>query len=199
MKQRVAVAISGGGRSLKNLLAQQSKYAYEIAGVLSSSPGCRGNSIAEEARLPLLVADFSDPATEGLVIRFLKEQACTWVALAGFIKKFPVLPDWRGRVVNIHPALLPAFGGKGMYGMRVHEAVLASGAQESGATLHFVNEHYDQGTVIAQAKVSTLGIARAQELADRVFAAECALFPRVMDSLVKGKLPLKSGVKIYEF
>lgn len=201
MKARIAVAVSGGGRSLLNLLSCEDHHQFVVVGVIASNPKCGAIAIAENAGLPVFIRDFSSLNAN------LEEDLCSWmgalnvsfVALAGFLKRFPSLEGWERKIVNIHPALLPNFGGRGMYGEHVHVAVIKSGAKFSGASIHFVNERYDEGDIIAQAKVAINPEWTAQELAANVFSAECKLYPEVLDELVAGTLPLKHGVKIYEF
>lgn len=187
---RIAVAVSGAGRSLRNLLDHQEGYA--VAGVISSSSKAGANEIAAEAGLPLFLGDFRQDLSEDLRT-WLRAERIDWIALAGFLKPFPSLPEFTGHIVNIHPALLPQHGGKGMYGMHVHRAVIAAGDAFSGATVHFVNESYDEGQIIAQAKVSTAATRSAEELAQKVFEAECSLYPRVLQGLCQGRLPLQQG------
>jgi folate-dependent phosphoribosylglycinamide formyltransferase PurN len=107
----------------------------------------------------------------------------------GFLQLLPIPDDFRGRVMNIHPALLPAYGGKGMYGRRVHEAVLASGAAESGATVHFVDDEYDHGAIIAQERVPVVPGDTTDSLATRVLAAEHRLYPRTLHNLALAPHP----------
>ncbi|SMF69565.1 formyltransferase family protein [Pseudobacteriovorax antillogorgiicola] len=188
----VAVAISGGGRTLKNLLEQQHSRAYEVAAVISSSTLCAGNQIAIDHKLPLLVCDFSAKGQEQAQTQvgdFLNEHHIAWIALAGFLKPFPVLQAFERRIINIHPALLPRYGGKGMYGMNVHRAVLDAGDSISGATIHYVTEKYDEGQIISQATVDVSDAQDAEGIAKQVFAAECRLYPYTLDLLVKGETP----------
>jgi folate-dependent phosphoribosylglycinamide formyltransferase PurN len=128
------------------------------------------------------------------------------VALAGYLRLIPaeVVRAFAGRMVNVHPALLPAFGGPGMYGQRVHDAVLASGARLSGPTVHFVTEHYDEGAIIAQWPVPVHAADSAQSLAARVLAAEHRLYPWCIAALAAGDISLGAdgrahGVALYEF
>lgn len=189
MNNRVAVAISGAGRSLKNLIQQQFSYKYEIAAVISSSPKAVGNSIAQDFDLPLLVGDFKTPiSTEenDKLAAFLKEQNISWICLAGFLKPFPILRQYKSKIINIHPSLLPKFSGHGMYGMKVHRAVLDAQESHTGASIHFVNEKYDDGRMISQIKVDIRGISDAEKIAQKVFDAECELYPRTLDQLIKG-------------
>ncbi len=200
---RVVVAISGGGRSLANLLAAQKQgAAFQIVGVVSSSPMCAGLKIAYDHSLPIFIGDFSDSATQKKthdLYPWLKNHAADWLALAGFLKKLPLAPGWEKKIINIHPALLPKFGGRGMYGARVHEAVIAASESESGASIHYVDAEYDRGPLIAQAKVKVADGETPMTLAAKVFKAECELYPRVLNDLILGHLPLKGGaVKVYD-
>jgi folate-dependent phosphoribosylglycinamide formyltransferase PurN len=193
----VAVAVSGGGRSLRNFLERQRPgQGYEIAAVIASRPDCKGVEIARAAGLPVFIETFTAARLAEIGTRlyaWLDELQISWIALAGFLKMFPLDPRWDGKIVNIHPALLPRFGGHGMYGDRVHAAVVASGAATSGATIHYVNDKYDEGRIIAQIEVPVRPGDDAHALADRVFAAECELYPAVLDALIAGTLPHRDG------
>ena len=189
--KRVAVGVSGGGRSLENFLKVPAS-AYRIAAVIASRPDCRAVEIAKKAGLPVFVGDFGAAKrqeTADALYAWLDAERIDWIALAGFLKIFPVRPDWATRVVNIHPALLPKFGGKGMYGDHVHAAVLKSGDKKSGATVHYVDERYDEGKIIAQAEVDVRPEDTVDALAARVFEAECLLYPRILGDLVSGRKP----------
>ncbi len=200
-KTRFAVAVSGEGRSLRNLCAQESRFAYDIAAVISSRADCGAANFARDRHLPLYVANFSAPLSQevGLDLEaWLRLQRIDWIALAGFLKPFPCLASYKNKMINVHPALLPRFAGKGMYGMNVHRAVQKAGEAVTGATIHFVNEHYDEGAIIAQIKVSLpLGV-EAEAIAQRVFTAESQLYPLVLDGLSTGRLPLANGAIYFE-
>jgi phosphoribosylglycinamide formyltransferase 1 len=194
--KRVVLALSGGGRTLKNLIAQQPGRAYRISGVISSRPDCPGVDIARELGLPVLVTTFGKQAAFTLASElqeWLEKHQIDWIALGGFLKPFPSIPGFTDRVVNIHPALLPNYGGKGMYGMNVHRAVHANKEPITGATIHFVNEHYDEGSIIAQIRVPVAGLADPEAIAAKVFSSECRLYPEVLDRLCRGSLPLPDG------
>jgi formyltetrahydrofolate-dependent phosphoribosylglycinamide formyltransferase len=128
------------------------------------------------------------PGDGDALVALLDAHRVDLVALAGYLKLVPasVTRRWHGAIVNVHPALLPRFGGAGMYGRRVHEAVLAAGERESGATVHFVDEHYDCGEIIAQERVPVEPGDTADSLAARVLAAEHRLYPRTLHSLALG-------------
>jgi phosphoribosylglycinamide formyltransferase-1 len=194
--RRIAVAASGSGRTLANLLQVQESYNFEVAAVIVSRPDCGAVGIATDHNLPLLAETFTPaelPRLVPVVYGWLKEHDIDLVALGGFLKRWPTTPLWAGRVVNIHPALLPKHGGAGMYGDRVHAAVIAAGDSESGATIHFVDDRYDEGRPIAQIRVPVLPNDDPKTLAARVFAAECSLYPYVLDRLATGALPLPGG------
>jgi phosphoribosylglycinamide formyltransferase-1 len=201
--ERIVVAISGSGRSLKNLLEKQSSFAYRVVGVISSNPSCTGNNIARDGKLPLKILDFRPQfQTENIkaITTSLREWGCDGIVLAGFLKHWPAIEAWQKRVINIHPALLPRHGGQGMYGERVHKAVILNKESESGATVHMVDEIYDHGSVISQIRVPVLSNDTVEELAKRVFAAECELLPRTIDKLAKSELALNAQkVWSYDF
>ena len=185
MKANVAVAISGGGRSLENLCLRSNDFGYQIKAVISSSHTCGGLQVAETFNLPVLIADFvKNQLVADDVARFLAENEIDWIVLAGFLKPFPILSQYNKKVINIHPSLLPKYGGKGMYGMHVHRRVLSEGDSESGATIHFVSEKYDEGDIIAQKKISIEGLKHAEEIASKVLELECELQPSTLHELV---------------
>lgn len=189
----IAVAVSGGGRSLKNLLERQAHAPWQVAYVISSSPDCGAVQIANEHKIPLFVGDFSKSErskTSAALASALSEHKISWIVLAGFLKLFPTLATWQNRVINIHPALLPKFGGKGMHGHHVHKAVLEAKDSISGATVHFVTEHYDEGAAISQIEVPVMQGDTPDDLAARIFAAECQLLPWTITELCAHRLPL---------
>ncbi len=181
MPMKVAVCVSGRGSNLAALLDALGPDApARVVLVLSNRAEAGGLETARARGVPAAVLDdFRDP---GEWLRRLDAAGADLVVLAGYLKLVPpeVVARYRGRMVNIHPALLPDFGGEGMYGRRVHEAVLASGARESGASVHLVDEEYDRGAVLAQARVAVHPGDSPQALAERVLAAEHRLLPAVV-------------------
>jgi len=178
---RIAVAISGRGSNLAALLAALPPGApAKVALVLSNRADAGGLEVARENSVPTMV--LADPADSSAWIDALSQHQIDLVVLAGYLKLVPapVVHRYRGRIINIHPALLPAFGGPGMYGHRVHEAVLANGASVSGATVHLVDEIYDGGAILAQARVPVLPADTPDTLAERVLAVEQRLLPTVV-------------------
>ncbi|RYZ81161.1 MAG: phosphoribosylglycinamide formyltransferase [Proteobacteria bacterium] len=194
-KPKVAIAVSGKGRTLQNFL--KGDHAFEVGAVIASNPKAKAVELAESVGLPLFVGDFNNDLAPSLDT-WLVERDIQWITLAGFLKPFPTLTHFPNRVINIHPSLLPRFGGHGMYGMRVHEAVLAAQDTQSGATVHFVNERYDEGSIIAQAPLNILGLQTADAIAESIFALECIFYPEVLNRLIKNQLPLSEG-RIWHF
>ncbi len=182
--RRLAVLVSGSGRSLDNLIARSSELGIEIGLVLSDREGVRALEIAERHGLPSVVVAprrYADAAAAGAAIwSAIRAARVELVVLAGFLRLLPVPADWRGRVLNIHPSLLPKYGGKGFFGNRVHAAVLAAGDATSGCTVHYVDEQYDTGPPLLQRTVSVEPRDTTDALAARVFAAEKEALPEAI-------------------
>ena len=181
---RVAVLVSGGGTNLQALLdALHDSPLARVARVISSRADAGALERARRASVPTAV--LRDPGDPAELLAALGDAQL--VVLAGYLKLVPaaVVSRFRGRMINIHPALLPEFGGPGMYGQRVHDAVLASGATESGATVHIVDEEFDRGKIIAQERVPVRPGDTPDSLAARVLEAEHRLLPRVVLDLAK--------------
>ena len=172
------MAVSGRGSNLAALLQSLGPGApAQVAVVMSHTPDAGGLALARASGVPTVV--FGDPADPGPWLAILAAYRVDLLVLAGYIKLIPaeVVRAWSGRIINIHPALLPQYGGPGMYGIRVHRAVLAAGATESGATVHLVDEEYDRGPILAQARVPVRPDDTAEQLAERVLAVEHQLLP----------------------
>lgn len=192
---RISVLISGGGSTLANLIDRirdQRLRNVAIAQVISSRAAVRGVEIAKAAGLPVRVIrrrDFdSDDAFGRATATALDEAAPELVVMGGYLCLLPIDERYRGRVVNIHPALLPKFGGRGMYGRAVHEAVLRAGESTTGCTVHVADQSYDHGPTIAQARVPVLPEDTADDLAQRVAAAERELYPLVLQRVADNGL-----------
>ncbi|QDU90639.1 Phosphoribosylglycinamide formyltransferase [Pirellulimonas nuda] len=192
----IAVLISGAGRSLKNLLdlVAAGKVPVDVRLVISSSASAGGLQIAEQAGVPTSVVNRSDydshDAYGAGIFSRCRTAGVELVVMAGFLKFAPVPDDFAGKVVNIHPSLLPAFGGQGMYGERVHQAVLDYGAKVTGVTIHFVDNEYDQGPIIWQQPVPVFDDDTAESLAARVFETEKEAYPHVLRMLAGGRVKL---------
>jgi formyltetrahydrofolate-dependent phosphoribosylglycinamide formyltransferase len=187
----VAVLLSGSGRTLENFLAKiaEGTLPIQIAAVVSSRPGVRGVTIATTAGIPCEVFPRKDYASvkehNTAINSWLAQYQVEMILLAGYLCYYIPAEDFSGPIVNIHPALLPKYGGKGYYGDRVHAAVLAAGDRESGCTVHLVDEIYDHGRILAQRRVPVLPDDDVHGLASRVFAAECELYPEVVARLAR--------------
>ena len=181
---RVAVLVSGGGTNLQALLdALHDSPLARVARVISNKADAGALERARTAGVPAIVLAHPDDAGE-LHAALADAQL---VVLAGYLKLIPssVVARFKQRMINIHPALLPDFGGPGMYGRKVHAAVLASGAKESGATVHFVDEEFDRGPIIAQERVPVRRDDTPETLAARVLEAEHRLLPKVVLDLAR--------------
>ncbi|MCS7255364.1 MAG: phosphoribosylglycinamide formyltransferase [Thermomicrobium sp.] len=190
---RIAVLISGGGRTLANLLRvqQQGELPGRIELVVSNREQIPGNEIARQAGIPLVIVPsrgVPEATFAERVYAALDTYAIDLVLLGGFLRRLPVRPDYRWRIMNIHPSLLPLFGGRGMYGERVHRAVLESGMKVSGCTVHFVTDELDRGPIILQACVPVEEDDTPETLAARVFAEECRLYPEAVRLFAAGRL-----------
>lgn len=194
---RIAVLISGGGRTLKNLLelAAAGRAPIDLALVISSSAKAGGLDFARAANVPTQVIERRDydssQAYGEAIFAACREANVDYVAMAGFLKLAPVPADFAGRVLNIHPSLLPAFGGHGMYGHRVHQAVLDAGVKVTGVTVHFVDNQYDQGPIIWQQPVPVFDDDTADTLAARVFESEKEAYPHVLRLIAAGRIQLE--------
>jgi phosphoribosylglycinamide formyltransferase 1 len=187
----VAVLLSGGGRTLANFLRRiaAGTLPIRIVAVVASRPDAGGVEIARAAGLAVAVfrrRDYPDPSAHSDAInRWLTPYAPRMILLAGYLCPYFASPGFPGPVLNIHPALLPKFGGRGMYGDRVHAAVLAAGETETGCTVHRVNDEYDQGEIVDRRRVPVLPGDDPHTLAARVFAAESELYPEVVARLAR--------------
>lgn len=200
---KLAVLISGSGRTLKNFIdsAANGELPIDIRLVVSSSNTASGLQHAVSAGIPTLVAKRSDFAAGAAgdkpygdaIFDACRNAGVDCVAMAGFLKLAPVPDDFAGRVVNIHPALIPAFCGAGMYGHHVHQAVLDAGVKVTGCTVHFVDNQYDHGPIIWQQPVPVFADDTADTLAARVFEAEKEAYPHVLKLVAAGRVQLANG------
>jgi len=193
---RVAMLLSGTGRTLQNLLEHVATRSLpvRVVAVASNKPGVRGLEIAASAGLPrraFQIGDFETrPARDAAMLRWLEGYEPEIFVLAGYLALLDLAAAKGKPVLNIHPALLPAHGGKGLYGDRVHAAVLAAGEGVTGCTVHLVNAKFDEGRVLRQRQVPVLEDDDVRTLADRVFRAECQLYPEVLREIAGGELIL---------
>jgi len=194
---RLAVLISGGGRTLLNLhhrIVEGSLRAV-IATVVSSRGDVAGVTRSRDAGLPTVVIErrgLSPDAFQRQVAQAVS--SVDLVCMAGFLSMWRIPDEFFGKVINMHPALLPEFGGMGMYGRRVHEAVLAAGKKVSGCTVHFCDNEYDHGSIILQRTVPVLTEDTPETLAARVFEQECIAYPEAIQLFADGRILLDGGM-----
>lgn len=194
---RLVVLISGGGTTLQNLIRYMDagRLAVEIPLVISSHPKAGGIRFAEDAGIPVAVikrrAFDSRESFSRAIFDRCREAHVDLAVLGGFLKRITIPHDFTNRVTNIHPALIPSFCGQGMYGHRVHEAVLDYGVKLSGCTVHFADNQYDHGPVILQKTVPVLQDDTPQSLAARVFQAECQAYPEALQLIADGRVTVE--------
>ena len=198
---RVAVLASGSGSNLQAILdhlsALGTSASAEVVLVASDHEDAGALARAKKAGIPVIALD-REARTTGLA-RILEEHRVELVVLAGYLRLVPpdVVSRFRGRILNVHPALLPEFGGPGMYGHKVHEAVIASGARLTGPTVHFVDERYDEGPIIARMPVPVLPDDTPESLARRVLITEHLLYPRIVDHVAGGRIRLNADNSVW--
>jgi len=156
-----------------------------VALIVTNNPDAGVLEIAEQERIPFLIIDKTS-IKETLLIEQMRDYKPSLIVLAGFMWKIPgaIVAAFRNKIINIHPALLPAYGGKGMYGHHVHHAVLEAGEKETGITIHYVNEHYDEGDIIMQARCKVHADDTDDTLADRIHVLEHFYYPRTVEYLL---------------
>lgn len=191
---RLGVLISGGGTTLVNFLEKidAGELNAEVVTVIASRPDCTGIAKAETKGIPCHVisrGEFSGvSAFSRAIFDQCREAEVDLVTLAGFLAKIEIPGDFEHRVMNIHPSLIPAFCGKGMYGHHVHEAVLARGCKVTGCTVHFADNEYDHGPIILQRCVPVEANDTPDRLAARVFETECRTYPEAIQLYAAGSL-----------
>jgi phosphoribosylglycinamide formyltransferase-1 len=190
---RLAVCVSGGGTTLQNLidLIRAKRLRAQVVQVIASRPRIGAIARAEAAGIPLALANRAARTTAEFsrsVFDPIRQRQADLVILGGFLSLVEIPPDYYGRVLNIHPALIPAFCGKGYHGAAVHKAVVESGVKVSGCTVHFADATYDTGPVILQKTVPVLDDDTPETLAARVFKAECQALPEAIALYADGRL-----------
>jgi phosphoribosylglycinamide formyltransferase 1 len=191
---RIAVLISGGGTTLKNLLAwyDRGDLPIEFATVVSSNPQAKGMEFSRARNVDTQVIRrrqfTTGEAHRDAMFEHCRNHQVDLVVMGGYLEHLLIPDDYKNRVVNIHPSLIPAFCGKGFYGHHVHEAVLKFGAKISGCTVHFVDNQYDHGPIIAQRACPVLCGDTPETLAARVFELECQLLPENVRAIALGKV-----------
>jgi phosphoribosylglycinamide formyltransferase-1 len=199
MPSRLAVLASGRGSNLQAIIEHFDNLARERVAKVALVASNRADSPAllRAATASIDIAHFNATDDGSELLALLRKFRIDLVVLAGYLKRIPsaVIREYAGRIINIHPALLPAFGGEGMYGERVHEAVIASGARETGVTVHLVDDDYDGGPIIAQWRVPIDASDTPDTLAARVLNVEHVVYPRVVEMVaILQQLEAKSPV-----
>lgn len=186
---KMAVFASGAGSNAEKLIHYfKSSEAGRVALVVCNKPGAGVLAIAEKENIPTLLLEKERFFRGDAYVPYLREQKIDFIILAGFLWKIPqpLISAYPKRIVNIHPALLPKYGGKGMYGQYVHEAVLNAGEVETGISIHYVDEHYDNGDIIFQTACPVLPGDKPGDIANRVHQLEHMHYPRVVERVLKG-------------
>ncbi len=196
---RLGVLVSGGGRSLENLAQQiqQNRLPAQIALVVSNSPAAFALERAVRLGIASLVIPHRDHASaqdfSRAIFSALEAQRIDLVVLAGFLRLLVIPEVWLGRVINIHPSLLPAFGGKGYFGERVHQAVIDRGVQFTGCTVHYVTNEYDSGPILVQRCIEVRASDDVHSLAERVFEEEKLALPEAIRLHAAGRVRFENG------
>ena len=184
MKHNIAILASGSGSNAENIFnyLSENNTAIEISLIITNNPNAFVLKRAEKLNIPALVITGAQMKDENYVMSIMEKYNIDFIVLAGYLLMIPayLIKHFAGKIVNIHPALLPKFGGKGMYGDNVHKAVVDANETESGITIHYVNEKYDEGEIIFQAKCQVDKDDTFEEVANKVHSLEYAHFPRVI-------------------
>ena len=185
--KNIVVFASGSGTNAENIIEYfKNKNSGKVVAVFSNNPTSKVLEKAKKHQVDTFVFTKDEFKSE-LILQKLKELAPDLIVLAGFLLHFPVniIKFYPDKIINIHPALLPKYGGKGMYGMNVHQSVLENKEVETGITIHYVNEHYDEGKIIFQKSVSVENCKTAEEIAMKIHELEQQYFPEVIESLLE--------------
>ena len=192
--KKLAVLISGGGSNLQSIIDSTKncvlKDIAKVVVVISDNPSAYGLTRAKNENIKAVALDYKNTDKKeynDTVYKFIKESEADLICLAGYLKKIPenIVNEYKSRILNIHPALLPKFGGKGMYGHFVHEAVVKAKEKKSGATVHFADENYDTGSIVIQKEVPVYEADTADDVAKRVLVVEHEIFPKAIKKVIE--------------
>ena len=186
--KKIAVFASGSGTNAENIAKYFAENQYvRVVLVVSNNPVAGVHDRVNKLGIPSVTFTNEELTKGSEIVKKMREYEVDWIILAGFLKMIPdtVRNAYPDRIINIHPALLPGYGGKGMYGMRVHEAVVAACDNESGITIHYVNENYDEGQIIFQARCPVLPSDTPEDVAAKVHVLEYKYYPEVIEKLLK--------------
>lgn len=185
MKKIVIFASGTGSNAEKIILHFKKSNLAHVVGIFSNNPRAKVLQLAENHKIDAVIFT-KEELNEGTVLKQIDIIQPDLIVLAGFLWKFPasIIQQYPNKVINIHPALLPKYGGKGMYGMHVHQAVLENKEEETGITIHYVNENYDEGAFVFQKTVSVIDCITPEQIAEKVHQLEHEFFPVVIASLL---------------
>jgi len=192
--KRIVIFASGSGTNAENLIKFfQDSENISVIQVLTNNPHAKVLDRCKELTVSALSFNKIAFNETSDILNILKLQKPDLIVLAGFLWKFPehILNEFKNKIINIHPALLPKYGGKGMYGMHVHEAVLKNKEKETGITIHLVNKHYDEGKIIFQAKCDISTTDKAEDIASKIHALEMEHFPKIVESILLPSIGIK--------
>ncbi|HEX8278002.1 MAG TPA: phosphoribosylglycinamide formyltransferase [Segetibacter sp.] len=187
LHKRIAIFASGAGSNAKKIIEHfAGDREIHVGLIVCNKPGAGVLNIASDFHIPVLMIEKDRFLKGNCYVDELKNAGIDFIVLAGFLWKIPevITQAFRNRIINIHPSLLPKYGGKGMYGSKVHEAVITAGEKQSGITIHYVDEHYDNGDIIFQATCPVFENDTPDTLAEKIHKMEHENFPRIVDECV---------------
>lgn len=185
---RIAIFASGSGSNAENIAHYfENNASVTVSLILTNNANAYVLERAKKLGIPAKIFSKDEFLKSDEILHFLVENNINLIILAGFLLKIPenLIKKFSNKIINIHPALLPKFGGKGMYGNHVHKAVVAAGETESGITIHYVNEHYDEGKIIFQAKCAIIDTDTPEDVATKIHKLEYEHFPKVIEELLR--------------
>jgi phosphoribosylglycinamide formyltransferase 1 len=189
-ESRIAIFASGSGTNAESIMTYfQGHENTRVVLLLTNNPGAFAIERARKFNVPAIIFTREQFKETSLVVKHLHEHDVTHIVLAGFLLLMPaqIINEFKDRIINIHPSLLPKYSGKGMYGMNVHQAVKSGLEKETGITIHLVNEHYDEGKILFQQSVEVKSEDSADDIANKVHLLEYEHFPRIIESFVRGE------------
>lgn len=184
--KKIVIFASGSGSNAENVVLHfNKKGSANVVGIFTNNPNAKVLERARKFEIPTEIFTRQE-LNEGKVLELVNKIQPDLIVLAGFLLKFPddIIKEYPNKIINIHPALLPNYGGKGMYGMNVHQAVFENKEKETGISIHYVNEHYDEGGIIFQKSVNIEDCKSAEEIAERNSVLEQLHFPEVIEDLL---------------
>ncbi len=187
--KKIVIFASGQGSNAENIILHFNKKGFaNVVAIYTNNPDAKVLNIAKNYNIESLIFNKIE-LSDGFLLDKLNSINPDLIVLAGFLWKFPehIIDVFRNKIINIHPALLPKYGGKGMYGMNVHQAVLINNETETGITIHYVNKNYDEGEYIFQKSVSIIECKSADEIAKKIQELEMENFPEIIDQILKSK------------